>query len=436
MRPAAGRDRVLLLMPTTTYRAEDFLEAARRMDVEVAIASDRCEVLAVDSPEAARGALPLRFEDPDAAARAIVEAARARPFAAVVPVDDATTVIAAKASEALGLKHNPIEAVLAARDKRRLRRALAAAGLPCPRFRVFPIAVDPHAAALEVSHYPVVLKPAALSASQGVIRADDPAGFAAAFERIARLLRTPEIAVRRDPALEWIIAEEYIPGAEVALEGMLRGGELRVLALFDKPDPLEGPFFEETIYVTPSRLEAADQAALAGAAASAARALGLREGPIHAELRLNARGPWLIEIAARSIGGLCSRTLRFGAGVSLEELILAHALGRDAPLESERERRPAGVMMIPIPRAGLLRGVSGIDEARAVPGIEAVTITQKVGTGVVPLPEGAGYLGFIFARAETPAAVEAALREAHRRLRFQIAASLSAVDVRRPREVR
>jgi biotin carboxylase len=428
--------RILLVMPTTTYRAEDFLAAARRLGVEVAIASDRCDVLAKESPAAARGAIPIRFEEPDAAARAIVEAARRAPFAAVIGADDPTTVIAAKAAAALGLAGNPPEAALAARDKRRLREALAAAGEPCPAFRVFPLDDDPRAAA-RGQPYPVVLKPAALSASQGVIRANDEAGFVAAFERIARLLRSPEVAVRRDPALSCVIAEEYLPGVEVALEGLLRRGRLHVLALFDKPDPLEGPFFEETIYVTPSRLPPEVQTEIACRAAAAARAIGLREGPIHAELRVNLGKPFdlsnqtipgratVIELAARSIGGLCSRTLRFGTGMSLEEVLIAHALGREADLE--RERRPAGVMMIPIPRAGILRRVEGIEAARGVPGVEEVTITQALETEVVPLPEGACYLGFIFARADSPEAVERALREAHGRLGFDIARTLGTI---------
>lgn len=437
------RERVLLLMPTTTYRADAFLEAARRMEVEVALASDRCHVLAADSPHAARGALPLDFRDRDGAARAIAEAHAARPLAAIVPTDDATTIIAAKAAELCGLAQNPVDAVAAARDKRRFREAVAAAGLPAPRFRVFPLVLRlARRFATELAQdasgessgptYPVVLKPAALSASQGVIRANDEPEFAAAFERIRRMLRSPDLAVRADAALEWIIAEDFIPGVEVALEGLLRRGELRTLALFDKPDPLEGPFFEETIYVTPSRLPAETQRGIAAAVAAAARALGLREGPVHAEARVNERGVFVLEVAARSIGGLCSRTLRFGAGVSLEEVILAHALGREAAL-LERERSPAGVMMVPIPRAGVLRGVTGIEAARALPGIEEVAITAKEGMEIVPLPEGACYLGFIFARGETPADVEAALRAAHARLSFDIAPTLPAVDVRRPR---
>ena len=278
---------------------------------------------------------------------------------------------------------------------------------------------DEPAAAARQQDYPVVLKPTFLAASRGVIRADDPAGFVAAFRRIGALLRQADVQERGRDAARLILVEEFVPGVEVALEGLLSAGRLKVLALFDKPDPLDGPFFEETLYVTPSRLAAPVQDAITAITADAARALGLREGPVHAELRVNDRGAWLIELAARSIGGLCSRVLRFGTGLSLEEVILMHALGRDVTA-LQREPRPAGVMMIPIPRAGILRGVSGMREARLVPAVDDITISATIGKPLVPLPEGSSYLGFIFARGGSPALVEAALREAHRRVRFDI----------------
>jgi len=257
-----------------------------------------------------------------------------------------------------------------------------------------------------------------LSASRGVIRANDGREFVAAFRRIAAILTQPDAAPPVG-ARRALLVEEFVPGREVALEGLLVGGRLHALALFDKPDPLDGPFFEETIYVTPSRLPEATQARIASVTREACAALGLTEGPIHAELRVNERGPFVLEVAARSIGGLCSRTLTFGTGLSLEELILRHALGR--PLQSlEREHRAAGVMMIPIPRAGRLAAVHGVDDAAAVDGVEDVAITMHPGQDVIPLPEGWQYLGFIFARAQTPAAVERALRRAHARLRFDI----------------
>jgi biotin carboxylase len=406
--------RVLLLIPTTTYRTEDFVAAAAKLDVEMVIASERPNVLEAALPD---NLLTLDFADPLKAARSVADFARRHPVDAVVPVDDRTTVVGAAIAERLGLRSSSVEAVSTTRNKHRMREAFARAGVRSPRFILLNVADDPEAAA-ERATYPCVLKPTVLAGSRGVIRADDPAAFVAAFRRIAAILAESEMAGLGD-GREEVLVEEFIPGREVALEGLLVGGELHVLALFDKPDPLDGPYFEETIYVTPSRLPEDVQAAIAAEARWAARALGLVEGPIHAELRVNEHGSWVVEVAARTIGGLCSRTLRFGAGISLEELVIRHALGVE--LDSlERERRPAGVMMIPIPRGGVLRAVQGREDAAAVPGIEDVTISAHVGQELVPLPEGSRYLGFILARAESPDAVEAALRAAHARLHFDV----------------
>jgi biotin carboxylase len=407
--------RLLRLVPTTTYRTADFLAAAQKLDVEMIVASDRPSVLEAERPD---NLLTLDFANPEKSAETVARFARRHPLHAVVPVDDLTTVVGAAIAEALGLRANPVGAVATTRNKHAMREALRRARVASPPYWLFTLADEPAAAAREVT-YPCVLKPTILAASRGVIRADDEAGFVVAFRRIAAILRTPEVAAHGEAA-EQILVEGFIPGREVALEGLLVDGELTVLALFDKPDPLDGPFFEETLYVTPSRLPAAEQEAIRHVTGWAALALGLREGPVHAELRVNAAGPWVIELAARSIGGLCSRTLRFGTGMSLEEVILRHALGIE--LDSlERERQPAGVMMLPIPRAGVLQAVHGREAAEGVPGIEAVTITAHRGQELVPLPEGSSYLGFVFARAETPEAVEAALREAHRLLSFDIA---------------
>jgi biotin carboxylase len=407
--------RLLLLVPTTTYRTADFLAAAEKLDVEIVVASERPSVLEGELPDRL---LTLDFANPDKSAETVAAFARRHPVHAVVPVDDLTTVVGATVAEALGLRASPVGAVATTRNKHAMREALRRAHVASPPYWLCRVGDDPEAAAARVA-YPCVLKPTILSASRGVIRADDPADFVAAFRRIEAILRTPEVAAFGE-GVDQILVEGFIPGREVALEGLLVGGELQTLALFDKPDPLDGPFFEETLYVTPSRLPAETQAAISHVTGWAALALGLREGPVHAELRVNEAGPWVIEIAARSIGGLCARTLRFGTGMSLEELILRHALGIELG-DLERERQPAGVMMIPIPRRGVLEAVHGREAAEAVPGIEAVTITAHRGQELIPLPEGASYLGFVFARAETPAAVEAALREAHRRLAFVIA---------------
>jgi len=362
--------------------------------------------------------LTLDFADPAAATGKVADWSRQRPLDAVVGVDDQTATAAAAIAERLGLRTSPVAAVAAARNKFEMRQCLAAAGLPVPRFRRIALKEDPFLAARGVA-FPCVLKPLALSASRGVIRANNVDQFIAGFRRIGALLRRDDVSVTGDAA-DALLAEEYIPGVEVALEGVLSGGRLQTLALFDKPDPLEGPFFEETIYVTPSRLPASIQSAVTDATASAAAALGLEEGPVHAEVRMNEHGPFVIELAARSIGGLCSRTLRFGTGMTLEELILRHALGWEVP-SYDRETRAAGVMMIPIPRAGRLGEIHGIADATAVPSVEEVVITAHVGQELIPLPEGWQYLGFIFARSDTPDQVERALRASHAQLRFDIA---------------
>ncbi len=406
--------RLLLLIPTTTYRTEDFVEAAQTLDVDLVIASDRPNVMSAEFPD---HLLTLPFSDPDAAVKEMQAYAVRRPIDAVVPVDDLTTVVGAAIAQALGLRANPVAAVSATRNKLRMRERLAEAGVPSPPFASFAVSERPAEIARRVA-YPCVLKPLVLSASRGVIRADSEREFVAAFERIARILESPDVRELGE-GTDRILVEGFVPGAEVALEGLLDSGALETLALFDKPDPLDGPFFEETIYVTPSRLSEAGQTAIRECAARAAKALGLEDGPVHAEVRVNREGPWMIELAARSIGGLCSRTLRFGTGMSLEEIILRHALG--LPIASlERERRAAGVMMIPIPRGGILEEARGLEEARAVPLIEDVTISLHKGQEVVPLPEGSRYLGFIFSRAKTPAEAEAALRQAHRLLQFVI----------------
>ncbi len=407
-------DRVLLLLPTTTYRTQAFVDAATGLGVDLVCASERPSTFEAHAPD---NLITLDFADPAGAAETIARFARRRPIDAVVPVDDLTTIVAAAIATRLGLKTNPVAAATAARNKHEMRKRLSAAGVPVPRFSLVALGDDPEAAARR-AEYPCVLKPLALAASRGVIRANDAREFVAAFHRIAAILRRDDTAVPGEAA-EALLVEEFVPGREVALEGLLMAGGLQTLALFDKPDPLDGPFFEETIYVTPSRLPADVQERISRVTLQACAALGLSEGPVHAELRVNERGPWVIEVAARSIGGLCSRTLRFGTGMTLEELILRHALGwKIASLD--RERRPAGVMMIPIPRAGRLVAVQGKEAAEAVPGVEEVAITAHLGHQLVPLPEGWQYLGFIFARAETPEAVERALREAHARLAFDI----------------
>ena len=415
---SSEKPRVLLLLPTRTYRATDFLDAALKLNVEVVVASEEPATTSNFSP---RDSLVLDFQNPTAATETITEFAEMHPITAIVSVDDDTTILATTASAALGLPHNPVSSAKATRDKYLLRDTLEKNGVSVPTYRRFSIRDNVTEISTQVN-YPCVIKPLSLSASRGVIRADNPTQFTEAFQRIITLLNNVKESRDTDTdsdRYQYLLVEDYIPGIEVALEGILVDGELRTLAFFDKPDPLEGPFFEETLYITPSRLSKEIQDELHNATTEAAAALGLQHGPVHAELRYNEQGAHLIEIAARTIGGLCSRTLRFGTGMSLEELVIRHAIGQQ--IETfDREGQAAGVMMIPVPKAGILGDVRGKTEAYRVDGIEEVNITIPIGGKVVPLPEGDKYLGFIFARAQTPETVEVSLREAHQLLEFVI----------------
>jgi len=404
------RQRLMLLTGARSYRAGAFHRAAEQLGVDVLPIVNMNQELA-DHWDHEQG---FDFDDPHAA-EAIAELARQRSVSAVLAVDDSGTLIAAKVAHLLGLPHNSPESAYAARDKHRMRQQMDAAGVPCPWFKHFSTADDFSDVAKQIP-FPCVVKPLNLNGSRGVIRADNTDEFRAALQRLTRLLDDQSPGESVHPYL----VESFIPGIEVALEGLLDNGRLIVLALFDKPDPLDGPFFEETIYVTPSRLSQTTQASIADTVGQAARSLGLQTGPIHAELRVNDQGPWMLEVAGRSIGGLCSQTLRFGIDGSLEELIVRQACG--LPLHAtQREDQASGVMMIPIPEAGLLRGVDGIDAAGDVPGVEGVEITAKINYSISPLPEGDSYLGFIFARGSRPEEVESTLRDAHARLVFDIA---------------
>ncbi len=427
--------RVLLLATTTGYQTRAFGEAAERLGVELVFATDRCR--GIEDPWQ-DGAIPIRFYDEDASVAAIIEAANALPLDGVLVVGDRPTVIGARAAQALGLPGHPPEAAAVARHKQRTRERLRDAGLPVPWFFAVALSSQPSALSPQPLTYPCVVKPVALSGSRGVMRADDPAGFAAAFERLRALVRSPEIRAERDLAHETALVEGFIPGREYAVEGLLHHGRLHLLAIFDKPDPLDGPFFEETIYLTPSSAPADVQAAIVDGVTRAARAIGLQHGPLHAECRVSPSSRpgqpdvFVLEAAGRPIGGLCARALRFApvgtqAGqipnpesqIPLEELLLRQALGED-PARYQREATASGVMMIPIPRRGVFRGVEGVDAARRSPHVDDVRITVKTDQLLVPLPEGASYLGFIFARAAIRADVEQALRAAHAALTFTI----------------
>ena len=391
--------RILLLLPTGTYRATDFLAAAARLGVDVVVGSEHPQALAEFLGDRA---VVVPLDAADAAVEAIIALDRRTPLDAVLAVDDQGLEVAAAAAERLGLRHNPPEAVAATRDKARMRDRLAAASVPQPVYRIVARDVDVVLAASEVG-YPCVMKHVSRSGSQGVIRVNNATQAAAAGVRIRAILGDCQ---------EPLLVERFVPGAEVAVEGLLVGGRLEVLAVFDKPDPMDGPFFEETIYVTPSGQPPPIIADIEATAARAAAALGLREGPVHIELRIGAAGVvTILELAARSIGGLCARALRFGAGVSLEEVIVRHALGLGLD-GLAREALASGVMMLPIRSAGVLDKVSGQARALAIEGVVGVEISIAPGRPVIPLPEGDRYLGFLFARGPTAKIVEDVLRRA------------------------
>jgi biotin carboxylase len=394
-----GVPRILLLLPTASYRASDFVVAAARLGVDIVVGSEHRQAL---SEAMGDRSVVVPLGDVDVAVRAIVALHHRSPLDAVLAVDDQGVIIASAAATSLGFCHNPPSAVAATRNKANMRERLEAASVPQPAYRIVPPGADVVAVSAQIG-YPCVVKPVSRSASQGVIRVDD-----AAQARVAAV----RIRAMTSDCPEPLLVERFVPGEEVAVEGLLTGGRLEVLAVFDKPNRLFGPFFEETIYVTPSRQPSAILIEIESTAAQAAAALGLREGPVHVELRIGPDGTvTILELAARSIGGLCARALRFGAGVSLEEVIIRHALGMGLD-GLTRETQASGVMMLPIRAAGVLDHVSGQERALAVDGVVGLDISIKSGSSIVPLPEGDRYLGFIFARGATPQFVEGALRRA------------------------
>ncbi|PYU05443.1 MAG: carboxylate--amine ligase [Acidobacteria bacterium] len=412
--------RLLVFTSKLGYQTRSFAEAVRKLGIELLLATDRCHQL--EDPWGDR-AIPVRFEEPEAAAASVLEALRGQQVDGVLALGDRTAVAAAYAARGLGVWHNHPASVEACHNKRRMREVFRDAGLRVPWFKTFPFFPVPEPSLAGIS-FPCVVKPVSLSASQGVIRANNRDEFSAAVERVRRLLESAEVRASREPNLDCVLVEGYIGGKEVAVEGLLTGGALRVLAIFDKPDPLEGPFFEETIYVTPPRLGETQQRAIELCAKDAVRALGLMHGPIHAEFRVNEEGVWPLEVAARPIGGLCSRALRFALdekteSIYLEELLVRHALGLPGA-DWPREPAASGVMMIPVPKSGVLERVEGEEAARGLPGIAEVEITARLHDYIAAWPEGSSYLGFLFARGERPEEVEAALREAHAKLRFTL----------------
>ena len=419
---------VALFASKLGYQTRSFEAAARKLGVQLLYVTDRCHEL--NDPWGDH-AIAARFANPEEAAAAAIQSLRAKPLAAILALGDAPAVAASHAARGLGLRSNHPAAVEACHNKLRTREVFRDAGLFHPPtnlwFRTIPLSLEPEPSLLAIQ-YPCVLKPLSLSASQGVMLANSHEEFREAARRLARLLERPDLQVTSASPLREALVEEYIPGVEVAVEGILLDGELKVLAIFDKPDPLEGPYFEETIYVTPSRLSVEQQSAIIRSASQAIRALGLSHGPVHAEFRFNDSGVWPIEVAPRPIGGMCAASLKFVAPqsaelIGLEELILRHAIGEDISAW-QRESAASAVMMIPVPATGILEKVEGITEAQRVPNITDVQITARLHDAIVAWPEGSSYLGFIFVKAESALAAEQALRQAHSKLTFQIRPTL------------
>jgi biotin carboxylase len=458
--PRLERKRIFLFASKLGYQTRSFNEAAQRLGVELVFVTDRCHQL--DDPWGDR-AIAVHFESPERAAYEVLQVAHGGvQIDGILALGDRPGVAAAHVARGLGLPYNHPASVEACRSKLRMREVFRDAGLRVPWFRSVPLQPAPEPALLGIT-YPCVLKPLSLSASQGVVRANNREEFVAATERIRRLLSSPEIASTREPTLDQILVEGYILGKEVAVEGLLTDGALRILAIFDKPDPLQGPFFEETIYVTPSRLPQSQQDAIERCAVASVRALGLSHGPVHAEFRIdsghapndaschtphkmnntlggttsradnrardNGAGTdadtvWPLEVAPRPIGGLCARALRFvnslsGEHIGLEELLLRYAAGLPAN-EWSREEAASGVMMIPVPQSGVLERVEGQEAARTMQSITELHITARLGDYIAAWPEGSSYLGFLFARGGDPGQVENALRQAHAQLRFTL----------------
>ncbi len=401
--------RLLLVAPARSYRIAAYLDAARRLGVAPTIASDGRHSLA---REVASG-IHLDLTDTAGCLDTLAAAHARTPFAGVVATDDASVELAAHAAERLDLGHNHIESARLTRRKDLARQRLAEAGVPVPEFSLIDLE-QPLSPQLAELAWPAVLKPVGLSASTGVIRVDDSAQALDALAVIREL-----IAGLPDPWERYrVLAERYLPGAEVAVEGFLHDGEYRPITIFDKPDPLTGPYFEETCYVSPSRLPGSVQRRIIATVAAACAAYGLRQGPVHAELRVDGERVWILEVASRTIGGECSRALDAGLLEPLEMHVVASAIGRPLPLR--RRERASGVMMIPVPRAGVLRRVEGVEQARATPGITDLRITVAPGHELQTLPRASSYLGFLFAENDSPERVEQALKSAHAALRFVV----------------
>jgi len=395
---------VLLLSPHCSYRLAPYLKAAEKLAIDTIVASQGEYSLV----SAAASGIHINFDHPDACGQ-LLKAIHDRQIKAVIGTDDRTVELAAQVSKALKLTHNEPQSIRFTRRKDLARQCLQKSSLNVPEFQI--CALDKLLAGENCTPgYPVVIKPLALSGSRGVIRANNPTELIAAAQRLHAILDE----VTNEDEKQLVLVEAFIPGYEYAYEGLLNNGKLQTLTLFDKPDLMEGPYFEETYYITPSRLASEQQAAIQQAVETACRAYGLQQGPIHAEVKLHNNKVWFIEMASRTVGGQCARLFNYATGLTLEETVLAQAVGLE--LDQQSIEYAAGVLMIPILQQGLLRRVEGLLEASKVPYIEDIEISIHEGYEIIPLPEGDSYLGFMFAKAPTPVEAEQALRTAYKKI--------------------
>ena len=411
---------ILFIAPPQSYRIAPYLKAAKELDCDLTIAS--MGEYSLVSPIAE--GIHIDFADHEAALARLKEHHQQHPFNAVIGGDDLAVELASRLANELGLAHNSPQASLLTRRKDLARAHLQQAGVAVPAHSLIDL-TRPLAIQLEQLHYPCVLKPLAMSMSRGVIRVDNTEQAQQACARIESIIQ--EALVEEEQ--QKILAEQYIDGEEIAYEGLLTNGELKTLLFFDKPEPLTGPYFEESYYITPSRQDKDIQQRVYEVVKAACDSYGLVTGPVHAELRVDEDGKvWVLEVAARTIGGECARLVELATEQSLEKLVLSNALSQ---LHSLPELKgAAGVLMIPTTQAGVLRRVEGVMAAQNVEGIKEVVLSVREGHQLVPLPEGSSYLGFMYGLAETPEQVEQALREAHAKLNVVIAPLFDIEDRR------
>ena len=399
--------RLLLISHHNSYRIAPYIKAAKNLGLDITIASQGKHSLVT---EVANG-IHIDFADLDSAIAVILEANKAQPFAGILGSDDQTVELAAHTAKALNLPHNPPQAAQYSHRKDLARAQLSLAGCPVPMHCLLDLnrPINRQMTGLPL---PCVLKPLNMSASRGVIRADNEDEFLRACERLRPIVASAQGEFEQSH----VLIEEYIDGIEIAYEGYLYRGELHTITIFDKPDPLVGPYFEETIYVTPSALEVDLQLKIKSVLQDACNAYGLSTGAVHAECRIDQdKKIWILEIASRTIGGDCARILD-NENFGIEELAIMLAI--EQPVEANMPDQARGVMMIPIREHGLLKRVEGLLDANRVEGIDKIDIIISEGHELVPLPEGNQYLGYIFATADTAEKATAAIREAYAHLKF------------------